>query len=512
MRLLTIPLAAGCAAAALLTASPATAAPDQATAASTLVRVSLAVADKTVPAHSAVVVSGRVRGADGRPRVKIQERRGGRWVVVAKSATSKQGSYRTTDTVSVGRETIRAVAKVDGAMAVSDKITVKGSRDVGPRGLDGCEDQLGGFGVPRVTGDRSQPPAYLCRVTDSTEGAAPDATIVRDGQKMPLSEAFPNGRFDHTIGYALQYDTAEQSPYWVATYIYGDYQTIPCYKPTSAPSAQRSGLDDPEARVEAAAGGCRADNFLEDPTGIGPEPWDYTGSTLNPPTCTPAGSKDCNRGPYDRGHQSPAGIYQMTATTNQNSFYMSNMSPQTPGLNQGVWRLVEAYVKDWSMKYGELYVVTGPVGQDLTDRAKNAYGWLPQWWPLSSTAKCDPTSGGDDCFQYYRIGSKNQISAGRSYYKLVYAPIQNKAIAFIVDNDAATARPSDQPQKDQDRKSDPTQDCNSIQSQPTDPYCAKLIEDSIRTVAEVERATGIEFLYQNVDPAIKTQRSQLSDW
>ncbi len=496
--------------AALMTPALAQAAQDQAAAQQGRLRVSINTVDRTVPAHSSVVLQGRVRGTQARPTIKIQERRAGQWVPVARSATSKQGSYRASDTVSVGREVLRAVAQVDGQRAVSDTISLKGATDPGPRGLDGCADQLGGFGVPRVTGDRSQPPAYLCRVTDSTADAAPDATIVRNGQRMPLTEAFPNGHFDHTIGYALQYDTAEQSPYWVATYIYGDYQTIPCYKPTSATAAQRTTVADPE--VEAAAGGCRADTFLEDPTGIGPEPWDYSGSSLNPPTCTPAGSKNCNRGPYDRGHQSPAGIYQMTATTNQNSFYMSNMSPQTPGLNQGVWRLVEAYVKDWSMKYGELYVVTGPVGQDLTDRAKNAYGWLPQWWPLSSSAKCDPTTGGSDCFQYYRIGAKNQISAGRGYYKVVYAPIQNKAIAFILDNDAATARPSDQPQKDQDRQSDPTQDCNSIQAEPTDPYCAELINASVRTVAEVERATGIEFLYQNVDPAIKTQRSQLSDW
>ena len=43
------------------------------------------------------------------------------------------------------------------------------------------------------------------------------------------------------------------------------------------------------------------------------------------------------------------------------SFYLSNMSPQDPGFNRGIWRQLEARVRDWADLHGEVFVVTGPV-------------------------------------------------------------------------------------------------------------------------------------------------------
>jgi len=43
---------------------------------------------------------------------------------------------------------------------------------------------------------------------------------------------------------------------------------------------------------------------------------------------------------------------------------MSNMSPQKPGFNRGIWRKLESLVRDWAIKYGAIYLVTGPVFRD----------------------------------------------------------------------------------------------------------------------------------------------------
>jgi len=43
------------------------------------------------------------------------------------------------------------------------------------------------------------------------------------------------------------------------------------------------------------------------------------------------------------------------------SCLMSNMSPQEPGFNRGIWRKLEEWVRDQAIANEEVYVVTGPV-------------------------------------------------------------------------------------------------------------------------------------------------------
>jgi len=40
---------------------------------------------------------------------------------------------------------------------------------------------------------------------------------------------------------------------------------------------------------------------------------------------------------------------------------MSNISPEDPGFNRGIWKSLEGQVRDWTKKKNELIVVTGPV-------------------------------------------------------------------------------------------------------------------------------------------------------
>lgn len=92
----------------------------------------------------------------------------------------------------------------------------------------------------------------------------------------------------------------------------------------------------------------RTDRFV-------PDPYVTTGTAAN---IDYAGSG------YDRGHLSPASDMGWSELAMAQSFYYSNISPQTPGFNRGVWKRLEELVRSWAIGYGSIYIVTGPVLSD----------------------------------------------------------------------------------------------------------------------------------------------------
>ena len=64
---------------------------------------------------------------------------------------------------------------------------------------------------------------------------------------------------------------------------------------------------------------------------------------------------------YDRGHLAPAGDMKMSSTAMSESFFMSNMSPQHPSFNRGIWKKLEGSVRNWADDNGEIHIVTGPI-------------------------------------------------------------------------------------------------------------------------------------------------------
>jgi endonuclease G len=68
---------------------------------------------------------------------------------------------------------------------------------------------------------------------------------------------------------------------------------------------------------------------------------------------------------YDRGHLAPAGDMKWDARAMSESFLMSNMSPQSPAFNRGIWSKLEMQVRDWAIEKDSLYVITGPVLQAI---------------------------------------------------------------------------------------------------------------------------------------------------
>lgn len=64
---------------------------------------------------------------------------------------------------------------------------------------------------------------------------------------------------------------------------------------------------------------------------------------------------------YSRGHLAPAGDMAFSYEAMEESFLMSNMSPQIALFNGGVWNELENMVRDWAFKNKKLYIVTGPI-------------------------------------------------------------------------------------------------------------------------------------------------------
>ena len=75
---------------------------------------------------------------------------------------------------------------------------------------------------------------------------------------------------------------------------------------------------------------------------------------------------------------------------------MSNMSPQAPDFNRGIWKELEELVRRWAVRDNGLYIVTGPV--------------LKPGLPT--------------------IGKQNEVSVPEQYYKVI-----------LYCNNSATARP-----------------------------------------------------------------------
>jgi len=71
--------------------------------------------------------------------------------------------------------------------------------------------------------------------------------------------------------------------------------------------------------------------------------------------------KDYRGSGFDRGHLAPAGDMKWNPVAMSESFLMSNMSPQVPAFNRGVWKRLEEQVRDWAVEKDSIFVITGPV-------------------------------------------------------------------------------------------------------------------------------------------------------
>jgi len=194
-----------------------------------------------------------------------------------------------------------------------------------------------------------------------TEQAAPIPSPTISDDILPSSTT---GEIVRHTYYALSYSEDHEQAEWVA------YELTRDRLDKNWVDRAASFFPDPLVRTESAT------------------PRDYSGSG------------------YDRGHLVPAADMAFDTLAMNETFFMSNISPQERAFNGGIWRELEENVRDWARKFEHLYVVTGPV--------------------LSKAGKG-------------RIGF-SKVTVPEAYYKVLLAPEQHRAIAFVLPNGV-----SDQP-------------------------------------------------------------------
>ena len=138
------------------------------------------------------------------------------------------------------------------------------------------------------------------------------------------------------------------------------------------------------ANLDAAKDQVRTNKFYEEPALPPGE-----GATL----------ADYKRSGYDRGHMSPAGD-RWNERAMAESFTLANVVPQNRINNQRLWARIETAVRKIAVKYGEAYVVTGPL-----------------------------FTGG----QLQTIGA-TRVFVPTQLFKVVYVPSKNMAFAVVTEN------------------------------------------------------------------------------
>ena len=103
-------------------------------------------------------------------------------------------------------------------------------------------------------------------------------------------------------------------------------------------------------------------------------------------TTLPAGwyrvqATDYSGSGFDRGHMCPSADRTVTVTANSSTFLMTNMIPQLPANNQGVWANLESYSRTLVSQGHELYIVSG--GHGLQFFIANGHVAVPaQTWKV----------------------------------------------------------------------------------------------------------------------------------
>lgn len=80
-----------------------------------------------------------------------------------------------------------------------------------------------------------------------------------------------------------------------------------------------------------------------------------------------AHTKDYSNSGYTRGHLVPSADMSFSLESMQETYKMSNVSPQIAKFNGGIWRELEEQCRDWARKFKRLHIVTGPILNDIDE-------------------------------------------------------------------------------------------------------------------------------------------------
>lgn len=84
--------------------------------------------------------------------------------------------------------------------------------------------------------------------------------------------------------------------------------------------------------------------------------------------------KDYTGSGYDRGHMAPAADFTYDTKVMSESFLLTNMMPQNSGNNRGIWKFLEELTRSWTVKYKEVYVITGTIYDESSVTIGNGVG------------------------------------------------------------------------------------------------------------------------------------------
>lgn len=72
--------------------------------------------------------------------------------------------------------------------------------------------------------------------------------------------------------------------------------------------------------------------------------------------------KDYAKSGYDTGHMANDGDFRWDEQVSRESFILSNMAPQLPGFNRGIWKKLEDSTRGWAIsRRHELLIYVGPI-------------------------------------------------------------------------------------------------------------------------------------------------------
>ncbi|MBL9193070.1 MAG: DNA/RNA non-specific endonuclease [Opitutaceae bacterium] len=124
--------------------------------------------------------------------------------------------------------------------------------------------------------------------------------------------------------------------------------------------------------------------------------------------------KDYKKSGFDQGHMAPAGDFNRSQAATDESFFMSNMSPQIgPGFNRAIWSYLEDLARELISGADSGYVLTGPMFIDPKEEdPETADGLVPVTWV------------------------KQRVAVPTHYYKIVVTLRERKAscVAFVLEN------------------------------------------------------------------------------
>ncbi len=115
--------------------------------------------------------------------------------------------------------------------------------------------------------------------------------------------------------------------------------------------------------------------------GSTPRQDDFRADTTLPTGWYRVQATDYSGSGFDRGHMCPSADRTITVAANSATFLMTNMIPQLPANNQGVWANLESYSRTLVSQGNELYIISG--GQGLRFFIANGHVAVPaQTWKV----------------------------------------------------------------------------------------------------------------------------------